>query len=190
MVVAELSLLEPLDASARSSVESGLPITIRTRVEVWRDRRRWFDNQIASRVEALRVYWDPGERRFVLDHPPPHARQDGFDRLSDLLAHLAARPLEIHPRWDLREGHHYFAIVEVAIQPITLDEFRELDGWIRGRIAGDGPEPEPEPEGHEGGGLTGAVFGFLVDLSGFGDTVLRTRTERFRVEDLPAASRP
>ena len=186
LVVTEMSLLEPLDAAARSSVESGLPITIRTRVEVWRDRRRWFDKQIASRVEAERVYWDPGERRFVLDHPPPHARQDGFDRLSELLDHLSTRSLEIHPRWDLEAGHRYFAIVEVAIQPITLEEFRELDGWIRGRVAGDGPQPEPDDDG-EGAGITRTLFGFLVDLSGFGDTVLRTRTERFRVEDLPTA---
>jgi hypothetical protein len=35
--------------------------------------------------------------------------------------------------------------------------------------------------------VTEAVFGFLVDLSGFGDTIHRARTPRFRPADLPIA---
>ncbi|MCA9752244.1 MAG: DUF4390 domain-containing protein [Gemmatimonadetes bacterium] len=189
-VVGDLGLAEVLDPETRRSVENGLPITLRLKIEVWRDRRSWFDKQIDARVETWRITWDPGDRRFLLIHPGPRLREEGFDRLSELLDELFPRTIEIYPRWDLESRHRYFAIVEVAIQPITLEEFREIDGWIRGRIReGDRPDPEPGDEEPEGEGLAGAIFGFLVDLSGFGDTIHRVETDRFRVADLPSEIR-
>ena len=84
----------------------------------------------------------------------------------------------------------------------ALEEFRELDGWIGGRIRGrgdadGGSEPgagepdsagsmEPSEPASSGGGVTGAFFGLLVDLAGFGDTIYRARTPPFRPSDLPA----
>jgi hypothetical protein len=96
--------------------------------------------------------------------------------------------LPVHPRWELDDDDAYFVAVEAAIQPLTWSEFQELDGWLSGRIRG-GAEPSESgspPAEESGPGVSRAVFDFLVDLSGFGDTYARARTPSFRPKDLPA----
>lgn len=183
MLVSELNLVAGFDAETRASLQAGLPITVRYQTELWRARKRWFDKQIDARVETFRVHWDPGERRFLLTYPRPRERQDRYEELDELLGDLSARTVDVYPRWDLDPAHRYFALFEVAIQPITLEEFRELDGWIRGRIGGDRPEPS-EAEETVDSGWAETVFRFLVDLAGFGDAIFRARTPEFRLSEL------
>lgn len=183
MLVSELNLVAGFDAETRASLEAGLPITVRYQTELWRARKRWFDKQIDARVETFRVHWDPGLSQYLLTYPRPRERQDRYEELDELLGDLSTRTVDVYPRWDLDPGHRYFALFEVAIQPITLEEFRELDGWIRGRIGGDRPEPSgTEPTADSGWAET--VFRFLVDLAGFGDAIFRARTPEFRLLEL------
>ena len=81
----------------------------------------------------------------------------------------------------MSEAHRYFVTMEAAIQPLTWNEFQDLDGWLSGRIRGDNPSEE---DGEEDPGISRAFFEFLVDLSGFGDTYYRARTPSFQPSDL------
>jgi len=177
-------LRDAFDDDTRSSLASGLPITVRFTTELWRHRSRWWDKQIASRVSSYRIRWDPGARVYQIHHPGP-PRRDTFDDLDSLLDDLARRTLAVHGRWELEDRHRYFVLVEAAIRPLTLEEFRELDGWIGGQIRG-GPEDsagrDPAEEGN--GGIAQAFFRLLVNLSGFGDVILEARTPGFRPGDL------
>jgi hypothetical protein len=184
-VVARIKLVEPLDVRTRSAVASGLPVTIRYSVDLWRDRRRWFDEHVDARVESFRIGWDPRERWYTLAYPGPGRRVDTYERLDDLLADLSIRDVPVHPRGALDENSRYFAVVEVAIRPLTLEEFRELDGWIGGKLGG-GAQPSDAPAEGSDEGVSGAVLNFLLDMAGFGDRILETRTPPFRPGDLQA----
>lgn len=182
-VRARLQLHELLDPRTRGAVASGLPVTVRFTAELWRERKRWFDQHVAVRAEAYRIRWDPRERVYTLVHPGPDRRLDAYERLDDLLEDLSAHEVAVHPRWALEERSRYFVVLEVAVRPLTLEEFRELEGWIGGRIGG-GEDPADAGD-REGEGVPGAVLGFLLDISGFGDQILRERTPTFRPGDLP-----
>jgi hypothetical protein len=178
-----LELRELLDPRTRGAVASGLPITVRFTAELWRERRRWFDQNVAVHAEAFRIRWDPRERVYTLAHPGPGRRIDTYDRLDDLLLDLGSHELPVHPRSALDDRKRYFVALEVAVRPLTLEEFRELEGWIGGRLDGGEDPGDAASEGSEG--LPGAVLGFLLDMSGFGDLILRERTPAFRPDELP-----
>ncbi len=184
-VVARVVLTEPLDVATRNAVASGLPITVRYAVDLWRHRRHWFDQHVDARVESFRIRWDPRERFYTLEYPGRGNRLDTFVTLDELLGELAVRDIPIHPRGALGETSRYFAVVEVAIRPLTLDEFRELDGWIEGKLGGADAPPDA-PVDAAGEGLPGAVLDFLLGMAGFGDRILETRTAPFRPADLTA----
>jgi hypothetical protein len=191
-VRAVLRLEGAFDADRRTSIERGLPITVRFTTELWRERRRWWDAQVDSRVRSYRVRWDPGERLFLLIPSNRRARAETYETLDALLEELARRVVDVHPRWELDDGNRYYVSAEAAIRPLTLEEFRELDGWISGRLrGGGGPEdgPAPPAEGEDEGSVPGALFDFLRKWAGFGDTILRARSPSFRpteLEELPA----
>jgi len=182
-VAARLHLADAFDADTRASLASGLPITVRFTTELWQHRSRWFDRQVSSRVLSYRIRWDPGEQVYTLTYPGP-PRRDSYDELDPLLEEVSRQVVRVHPLGELEARHRYFVIAEAAIRPLTLEEFRELDGWIGGRIRGQG-DPETPEEGEEGsGGVARTVVGLLIDLSGFGDVVHRARTDKFRPGEL------
>jgi hypothetical protein len=184
-VRARVRIVDLLDAGTRRAVASGLPVTVRVSVDLWRDRRRWFDEHVDARVSAYRLRWDPRERWYTLTHPGPARRVDTYERLDDLLADLEERDIPVHPQGALDRGARYFAVIEVAVRPLTLEEFRDLDGWLGGKLRGAGdPGAAPDSAGSEEG-LSGAVFGFLLDAAGFGDVIRRERTPPFRPAELP-----
>jgi len=187
-VVARIQLVELLDIRTRSAVASGLPITVRFAADLWRERRHWFDEHVDARAETFRVRWDPGERLYTLAYPGPGRRFETYERLDDLLGDLSRRDVPVHPRWALDDRSRYFAVLEVAVRPLTLEEFRELDTWIGGKL-GAGEEPQDAPASG-GEGLSGAVLGFLLDMAGFGDQVLRQRTPLFRPAELSGLETP
>jgi hypothetical protein len=113
-------------------------------------------------------------------------RAETFASLDAALGRLTPQRLDVHPRWELEERHAYYVTVDMAIQPITLEEFRELDGWISGRLRGD-PDSSLVPPSE--GGVSGAFFGFVRNLAGFGDRIHRTETPPFRPSSLGSLDR-
>lgn len=182
LVVATCRLVDAFDAQTRGSIERGLPITVRYTVDLWRDRKSWMDKQVDSRVRSYRVRYHPGERTYSISEAERPERPMTFPTLAEALEEVSNRVLPIHPRWEMSETHRYFVTLEAAIQPLTWNEFQELDGWLSGRIHGDHP-PDQEAES-EDRGISRAFFEFLVDLSGFGDTYYRTRTPSFQPSEL------
>jgi hypothetical protein len=185
---------ELLDPRTRGAVASGLPITVRFTADLWRERRRWFDQHVAARAETFRIRWDPRERVYTLSYPGPGRRVDAYQRLDDLLEDLSWHEIAVHPRGTLDERSRYFVALEVAVRPLTLEEFRDLEGWVGGRIRGGEEPPDAAEESGDGEGVPGAVLGFLLDLSGFGDVILTGRTPSFRPAELlplqPLPERP
>ncbi len=173
-------LEDAFDDEVRGSLEHGLPITLRVTAELWRARSSWFDKQLASRVRTYRLRWDPGERRYLVATGGRRAWVESFETLDAALEQLSGRSVPLERRSRLAERHAYFAIVEVAIQHLTLDEVHELDGWVRGRLGGGSAPPDAPPDGPEvddgGGGLSGAFFDLLVSWAGVGDRIFRART--------------
>jgi hypothetical protein len=185
MVTATARLAQGFDAETRSSVERGLPITVRYTVELWRKRRLWFDKQLDSRVRAFRVHYDPGEKLYSVSGADRYRVRETFQTLDAALERLSPRVLEVHPRSELEGGSTYYLTVEMAVQPLTVEEFQELDGWISGRIRGEEGGDEPGGEGEDGDRVSGAFFGFLIDLAGFGDKIFQAETPGFRAASLP-----
>jgi hypothetical protein len=178
MVAVVARLHSGFDPRTRTSIQSGLPITVRYTVELWRKRRLWFDKQIDSRVRRFRVGYDPGEKLYSLVGEGGRNRAETFTTLDAALERLSPRVLEVHPLDELNPAQSYFVTLEMAIQPLTLEEFRELDGWISGRLRGDSPADSLPDEG--GQGVSAAVFDFLMDMAGFGDEVHEAETPPFR----------
>lgn len=183
MVTATVRLTEGFDAETRTSVERGLPITVRFTAELWRKRRLWFDKQIDSRVRSFRVRYDPGEKLYSVSGADRYRVRETFQSLDAALERLSPRVLDVYPRAGLKDGSTYYVTVEMAIQPLTVEEFRELDGWISGRIRGD--EDGNDGPDDDNGGVSGALFGFLIDLAGFGDKILEAETPGFKPPSLP-----
>lgn len=118
------------DADLADALRSGLPLRLRFRIELWRDR--WIDALVETRSWTTTLLFDPLDRVFMA-----RDERDGQSVLAvsgsfqDVIAAVHRdHPLDALPR---RAGRYYFTAV-LEIESLTLSDFEELERWLQGEL--------------------------------------------------------
>ena len=171
-LVAELSAVDIFDEDLLNAVRSGLPARFRWRVEVWENRSGLWDRLAASAETELRLLYDALDEEYrILDRAGraiSHSTQ-----LEVVSALLGEERLDLVPVEELADRTHYL-VAELEIRPLTLEEVRDLERWLRGS--------------REGGGIPGQLLGIVRQRLGLGDRSELKRGEGFRPRDLKGKS--
>lgn len=160
------------------SLDRGMPVTVVVRVDIWQDRTGWFDRLVGEQTVMLRAFRNAWSEDFTLRRDP-----DGERMIPDLAALEGeiARPMRVHvvPMARLARGERYYAIVQVAVKPLTVEDLETVEKWLSGEAKRSG-KPGPGSIAK----LPRYLVGVLANLSGFGDEVARWRGPRFTPDQL------
>jgi hypothetical protein len=162
------------------TLERGVPATIVYEIEIWRSRSRWFDRLEATQFRIYRIEFDTWERVFRVRGPGEESER--FPS-REALEGAVLRPtgIRVVPLRRLEGGApHYFA-VRAGVKPLELEQVRNIEAWLEGKIPGDGAGSEAENSFF---GIPERVFGFVAGLAGFGEETLEARSINFRPEGL------
>ncbi len=159
------------EPALRSGLRSGLPLRVRARVELWKDR--FFDRQEGQAEWRATVLHDPLQERYLL--------RLGEDReapvvLDDLPA--VARALEglfTTRMADPGPGTYYY-LGTVEVQTLSVSDLEELERWLRGDLA-----PSVGGEGNVSGAVTRGLRQLMIRMLDLPTRRIRLRSERFRV---------
>lgn len=150
---------------------SGLPIRMRVRVELWKDRL--FDQLVDTLSWSTVIVYEPiGEQFFVRSLPSPRgARRFG--------SFAAARqsiesdyPLTMRPG---DEGRFYYT-VSLQIETLQVSDLDELERWLQGEL-----QPAVTGERSVPGAIGQGAKRLMLRLLDLPARRYEARTERFRV---------
>ncbi|MEW5928068.1 MAG: hypothetical protein AB1941_11330 [Gemmatimonadota bacterium] len=112
------------DPGLRDALDSGLPLRIRFRVELW--EKAVFDRLVGTHRAALAVLQDPLDGAYTLDNGRTEQR---FRSLAEVEAAVeGAFAATLHPT---RRGRFYYIAV-LEIETLSLSDLEELQRWLRG----------------------------------------------------------
>jgi hypothetical protein len=116
------------DAALEDALQSGLPLRMRFRLELWRDRL--FD-ELADHVEwSLIVAFEPLEGRFLVarhgtEAPDVHGSYASVRAVVERSFAPGLRP---------RSPGRYYYLAGLEIESLTLSDLEELRHWLRGEL--------------------------------------------------------
>lgn len=150
-------------------LRSGFPLYLEYRVEIWRNRSRWFDQFVTDIRWQVVITHDPMSDLFVLE------RDDGWrERLRDDDAvRRALRVLYRVPFTPPDEGRYYVVTV-VEAHTLTDSDLDEVARWLRGDL----PEAARDEEG-VGTALARGARRLLVRAAGLPRLTLSARSAAF-----------
>lgn len=175
-VLVEFEINEEFFEKIVDTLERGFSATIKYTVEIWEHRRTWFDRLSGSRVTAYKIRYDSWSEEYVA-----LGIEGELDAQSSPRDLAICRPGRNRVRaartQDLDPGKSYYVHLSVELQPLTVEEVRELEGWLRGTLGRD-------EERSRSRGISRGLFSLVKNLTGFGDEVASARSESFRLGDI------
>lgn len=155
------------DDALEEAVRSGLPLRMRFRVELWRDRL--FDDLAQQTTWTAVIAFEPLERRFLA----------GTDSLAPFVSYPQARAaLErvYRPAMGPVRGGRYYYLAFLEIETLSLSDLDELEQWLRGEL-----EPVVRGRGSVTGALGAGLKRALIRVLDLPARRYQARTEPFRV---------
>jgi hypothetical protein len=111
------------------AARSGLPIRMRVRVELWRDR--FFDQLVDSTSWSTVIAFEPlGEQFFIRSLPATGGARRFASFVDARRAVEADYPLPMTPS---RQGTYYYT-ASLQVERLSLSDLEELERWLQGEL--------------------------------------------------------
>jgi hypothetical protein len=108
---------------------AGLPVRVRIRIELWRDR--FFDQLVDSTSWSTTVVYEPiGEQFLVRTLPGPDAAR----RFTSFTAARRTVENEFRPRIRPAGAGRYYYTASLQIETLSLSDLEELERWLQGEL--------------------------------------------------------
>jgi hypothetical protein len=167
------------DSEILDALHSGLPARLRYQIELWRARSSLWDQLVYSERFEYRIHYDVlAERYRIFEADGAAILESGsLAEIQDLLSH---EEVELQGLEELDENRRYYAAVEIRWEPLSIEEIRDLERWLRGSVSS---------RDKEGGiaGISGHLIGILRNEVGLGGRSTRGRSRDFEPDSLREA---
>ncbi|MBN1779971.1 DUF4390 domain-containing protein [bacterium] len=173
-----LQITQLLDDQTMKGLRKGMTAAVEYRVQIWHEKNRWVKSLIHEQVRRIKIDYDNWERKFRV-----YSKENDF-RLydeSELIHYCHSPPkFSMRPSKDLIEGEAYRVLVQIMIKPMSVENIEELRHWL----SGEAGEIEPEKIRMNKSPVKKVgdwFFHLVVNVSGFGDRVMRGRSPVFYI---------
>jgi hypothetical protein len=117
------------ESGLEDALRSGLPLRLRVRVELWRDRL--FDELVDQVGWTQVLIFEPMDGQFLIGRPGDSAA----DRYTSYAAARAVLETPYRPRLRATTPGRYYYLASLEIETLSLSDLEELGQWLRGEVA-------------------------------------------------------
>lgn len=157
------------DRELADAARSGLPLRLRVRVELWRDK--FFDELVNDSTWSVVVAFEPLTRRFFVRAGSSDAARvfPSFDAARTAVER--AYPLALRPR---RDGRYYYT-ASLEVETLSVSDLQELERWLQGNL-------QPAVSGDQSipGAIGDGAKRLLIRVLGVPSRRFEARSDRFR----------
>lgn len=157
------------EGALRDALESGLPVRILVRTQLWKDR--FFDSQVGQAEWRASVIFDPLDGTYQVLAPGDPALDVTLESLDE--ARLALQRNFQVPLRPTEEGSYYY-LARIEVETLSLSDLEELQRWLGGELA-----PAVEGEGEVEGAMARGVRRLFVRVLGLPTRRFQLRTPTF-----------
>lgn len=160
------------DPALEEAARSGLPLRLKSRVELWRDG--FFDDLEGAHGTTWVLLYEPLEDRFIVRSQASPTQVRRFTSFG--AARAAIEGEHTLPLRPARPGRYYYTAV-LELETLSLSDLEELERWLKGEL-----QPAVSGEGSVPGAVGKGVKRLFIRVLGLPARRFEARSDWFRVE--------
>lgn len=166
-----------VDEDVQRALRSGLPARVRLRMELWARRSVLWDELVIALQTEVRVVFTLLDERFDVLDDAGRLVFTSAD-VADVVRWLEnVRALPLCALDELEPGRKHYVTAELRLDPLTVEEVRDLRRWLRGALTEEDERSSVER-------LSGQLLGVVKGKLGLGDRQRSGRSPSFELEEL------
>lgn len=180
VLVFDFELLHLFNEDVLKGLRKGMTAAIEYRVQLWEERRYWFDRMVLEKTNRMKIGYDNWEKCYVLMRPQETPVLLGEEHIQDQCSRWNGYRIAEHDQ--LKTGNRYVIVVKAVLQPMSVDNYEEIKRWLAGEVRDLNPKAlksSESPDEKAGDWLLGLV----LNLTGFGDRVITAKSPAFWLEN-------
>jgi hypothetical protein len=166
---------DAFDADLEAALRSGLPARVGIELVLWEERAGLWDREVVREEWTVSVVFEVvAEDYTVFDGTgDPLLESEDLVEVEDFVSGVQLLPLCDFADLDPDRPHYLGA--HLVIEPLSIDEVRDLERWLRGNVR----------QGARLRDVPGQLVGVLRNRLGLGAQSERGRSAEFLPRDLP-----
>jgi len=167
-----------MDSSIQDGLQRGFTVAITYRVELWKIRTGWFDRLEVQNYVRHKVSYKKFDRQYIWFN-----EETGDRFITSSLEKIVKRCTE-NPVFFIADSskfepqQQYYIVVEVTLEPFTVENMEEMRKWLRGEVESldlkNNIESSPKR-------LTSRILTFIKNITGFGGRRFSGKTDIFTI---------
>ncbi len=155
-------------------LNKGVPISIEYRIELWKERTRWFDKLVDTVNVNYNIRYDPWEKIYTVLQSTGNlsieCEMRELREALDLTNSTSDRKLALDGREAL-----YYLIGQLSIKTMSFSNYKEVESWLRGGIS-NAKKPNLEEAPDKFGEF---IFNTALKISGLKNLSRQIKSPKF-----------
>ncbi|MBN2029668.1 DUF4390 domain-containing protein [bacterium] len=180
VLIFDFELFDLFSEDIIRGLRKGMTAAIEYQVQLWEERRHWFDRVVAEKSIRMKVGYDSWEQSFILTRPEEGPVLLSESHIQDRCSRLDG--FHLVDLNQLKAKGRYTLVVKMILQPLSVDNYEEIKRWLAGEVQELNPrnlKSTESPDEKAGDWLLGLV----LNLTGFGDRAITAESPAFHIEN-------
>jgi len=175
-IVINFELRKLFSAELLDGLKKGITAGIEYKVQLWKDRSRWFDQMLIEKTYRMKVSFKSWDKRYTVVTGNGQTVSLNEDRFCQKCSCLD--DFQIIEVKKLNPETKYYIAIKVVISPISVENYQEIKQWLTGEVKKlkSNPAKSSESSGKKAGDW---LLNLVLNLTGFGDQTITARSSVF-----------
>ena len=169
-----------IDDKIAEGLLKGRTSILEYKIQLWGKKSGLLNQLVNEQFIRMKVNYDFWENKYVIEMPEEKRLTSSIETVREKCTELI--DFQIMLIENLKPGIKYTITIEIILRPLSVKNYQEIKNWLGGEVKDIDLKKLSNAEKQEKG-FKNRLLRMFMAITGFGERVLSTKTEQFKIKD-------
>jgi len=169
-----------IDDKIAEGLLKGRTSILEYKIQLWGKKSGLLNQLVNEQFIRMKVNYDFWENKYVIESPEEKRLTSSIETVREKCTELI--DFQIMLLENLKPGIKYTITIEIILRPLSVKNYQEIKNWLGGEVKDIDLKKFSNAKKQEKG-FKNRLLRMFMAITGFGERVLSTKTEQFKIKE-------